>query len=315
MTALIIDGNHLAYRCRYAYSLSWQGQDTSVTYGFMRVLMSYMQQFHPEIVIVGWDAGVPAWRKRLLPAYKANRSHDRDDTYVQFIVQIEELRNVLPRFGVVQARRKGIEADDLVYHASNLLDCHCVVVSGDADLLQCVRPGVDVLKPGKSEQLITHDNFEEIVGVPRQSYVWYRALQGDSSDNLKGCTGIGPKTAKALVQQIDPDLGAEQLLSHASQKIKPALEAYIATEQFLKTYSIMCLELDAVGARQTVLSSTWQRYERAFTTSWCMSWGFASLLEAGSLPQLFGSLRCPQWQARDMRIPMIWSYLRDPLKE
>ncbi len=313
MTALIIDGNHLAYRCRYAYNLSWQGQDTSVTYGFMRVLISYLQRFHPEIVIVAWDSGIPMWRKQLINAYKANRTHQADPNYHQFLEQIAELRRALPNFGVVQAWRNGIEADDLAYHASHMLDCHCVVVSGDADLLQAVDEQVDVLKPGKTDTLITLETFEQIVGVPPQHYVWYRALQGDSSDNLRGCPGIGPKVAKKLLTTVDNPYYLEHLVAAAPKKVRADLQAYIDSGRHAAVLDVICLAFDLVGARQTLLSSTWQRYDTAYATQWCLTWGFASLIQAGSMGQLFGKLHRPIWHLEDYHVPLIWSYRRDPL--
>lgn len=315
MTALILDGNHLAYRCRYAYSLSWQGQDTSVTYGFMRVLISYLQRFHPEIVIVAWDHGTPAWRKQLIGSYKDNRSHDKDETYVQFITQIEELRRALPYFGVVQARRNGVEADDLAYHASRMLDCHCVVVSGDADLLQAVDEQVDVLKPGKPDTLITLDGFEALIGVPPQHYMWYRTLQGDSSDNLRGCDGIGPKTAKQMLAKLANPYDYEAMLAVAPKKVRGALAEYIQSGKHGNVWDVMYLAFDLVGARRALLAADWQRYDKAYATQWCLDWGFASLIQAGSMGQLFGKLRQPQWRLTDddYHVPLIWSYYRDPL--
>lgn len=315
MTALIIDGNHLAHRCRHAYQLSWQGIDTSVTYGFVRVLMSYLKQYQPEIVIVAWDAGVPIWRKETVKSYKANRHHDQDQTYPDFIAQIDELRQILPAFGVVQAWRKGIEADDLAYHASRMLDVGSIIVSGDADLLQAVNTSTSVLKPGKVDTLITLENFESVVGVPRRNYEWYRALQGDNSDNLRGCQGLGPKTAQKIIAAANDPYDMTQLVEAAPKKLRSSLEQYITSGQYEAVLSVMYLHFDKVGARAVLYSTDWQRYDKMRVQRWCLDWGFASLVQAGSMGAMFGRLHPPRWQNLAQQIPMIWSYYRDPLQE
>jgi DNA polymerase I len=313
MTALIIDGNHLAHRCRHAYNLSWQGQDTSVTYGFVRVLMSYLKQYQPEIVIVAWDSSAPLYRKQLIKAYKSNRHHDQDLTYQQFLTQLDELQRVLPLFGVVQAKRQGIEADDLAFHASCMLN-NAIVISGDADLLQCVDDTTCVLKPGKTDTLITLDNFEQVVGVPRKHYEWFRALQGDSSDAIRGCAGLGPKTAQKIIAEVADPTNPDQLIAAAPKKLQPTLAEYITSGKYQAVIDVMYLAYDRVGARQTLLATTWQRFDKYQTMAWCNRWGFSSLVQAGSMA-MFGRLHAPLWHAGHLRIPHVWSYYHAPLTE
>lgn len=316
MTYLIIDGNHLAHRCRHAYQLSWQGQDTSVTYGFVRVLMSYAQKFKPQTIIIAWDAGTPLYRKALLRSYKANRKHADDPTYANFVMQLEELQQHLPAFGVVQVKRKGIEADDLVYHASRLLaQAPIIIVSGDADLLQAVDARTSVFKPdNKAGTIISLDNFESAVGVPRNCYEVYRALQGDSSDNLRGCKGLGPKTAQKLVKTAHSLTDPEDLLAAAPAALRPVLADYLR-ERYTAVLQVMTLKYDLCGARQVLLSAQWQRFDKAAVMRWCMARGFNSLIQAGSFASLFGVLRKPVWQTDGVRLPAVWSYYHDPIEK
>lgn len=307
---LLIDANNLAHRARHAYQLSFRGTDTSVTYGFVRVLMSYLNKYKPEACLVAWDYGVPHYRKAAYPKYKANRNHDADDTFADFMRQVHELETVLTHLGVAQAVRPGIEADDLLYHASRLALDKCMIVSNDADLLQAVTTRVTVLKPGKAADIIIDiNNFKQQVGVDLNNYMLYRVLQGDSSDNIGGCPGVGPVTARKLLRDLDgADLSA--VIEHAKGAIKARLSFYQETN-YAAIYKVMRLTNDLCGARQAVLSCSWNRFDKQYFTRWCMSNGFASLLgEAGSSSQLFGQLTRPRFETANWRTPKVWDYVR-----
>jgi DNA polymerase-1 len=159
------------------------------------MLQSLITNYKPHSVVLCWDGGTPDFRKALVPSYKANRGKDRDELeYLDFMCQLQELWRILSQFGILQIKRKGIEADDLLYHASRLLDGDAIIVTADEDLLQAVTDQVSVFKPGKKEQLITPDTME----IPVEDFVEYKTLQGDSSDNIPGVNGVGPKTAQKI---------------------------------------------------------------------------------------------------------------------
>src|SRR5512139_1910981 len=112
---IIIDANHLAHRCRHVFNLSNKGVDVSVTYGFLKVMGSIIDKFKPQSVIVCWDGGIPEHRRKCYPEYKASRDHGDPLEYVEFERQCDELYGyALPMMGVVNIRRMGIEADDLM---------------------------------------------------------------------------------------------------------------------------------------------------------------------------------------------------------
>jgi len=301
---LVVDANNMCYRARYAYNLSFRGQPTSVTYGVMRMLMALINKQHPSSVVFCWDAGIPAFRRRLVPEYKAGRKERKadDNTWPAFVVQLNELQKALDWTGVLQVHRFGIEADDLIAQAARMLIGNVMIVSSDDDLLQCVTDKVSVLKPGKKDRLLDNDNFEEEVGYPPHKHVLAKVLQGDGSDNVAGVKGIGPKTVAKMLQHDNP-------FSAASPMLQQRIQAHVQSGKYSAAYTVMDLGPDFAGARRALLEAEWKKYNKKLYT-WCIQWGFTSIIEAGSLGKIFGSLRQPQFDITGMRIPRVWDYNR-----
>lgn len=306
MTTLIVDASNMAYRARYAYNLSHNGRDTSVTYGTIRMLMALAHECKPEAMIMCFDGGRPRYRSLMVPQYKANRTHDNDDTYVEYVQQVVELRRMLPYFGVLCVRRDGIEADDLMYHASRMLS-DSIIVSNDDDMLQAVNDDTAVMKPGKKgNTLVTAVNFKEIAGVDAAHYLVAKALLGDSSDNIPGVIGVGPVTASKLFAPgyLDTTLVNDALRA----RIHEFLDGGTADNV------LACIDMtyDLYGARLALLTAQWVPYTGKMVTKYCMDNAFASLMEAGSLGQTFGALRQPKFDANGWLIPRIWDTDRCP---
>lgn len=226
---LLIDANNTAYRAWKTTNLTTkQGENVSAIYGMIQMVQSYlkpsqgnyknkmldsirMYQENEDIVftdvVACWDNGKSAQRMKIFPEYKANRAVKRAERtpeekaeYSQFIDQMEQLHHILPKFGVRSLKQKGWEGDDLLYVVSEFTHDVCVIVSTDKDMLQMVSDRIFVWSPTK-EKLITPRNFTAVVGVPQESYLAYRILVGDSSDNINGVKGVGDKTAKALLDK------------------------------------------------------------------------------------------------------------------
>lgn len=303
---LIIDGNNMAHRAKYAFQqLAYQGKSTSVMYGVLRMTVSLIRKYKPTSIIMCWDDGVPGFRRRLVPGYKAHREkRDEDDSeWLSFMSQMGELRGILPYTGALQVRRTGIEADDLMAQAARMVIGKSIIVSGDKDMLQCVSDSVSVLKSGSSKDtLMTIGNFEDVIGFPPFKYVLFKVLQGDSSDNIPGVPGIGPKTAEKLVMNNTPIAGA-------TPTIAKSITEFVSSGQYNAAYTVMDLTEDRAGARMAILSAEWVRYSNQLY-SWCMSKGFMSLIEAGPLAAIFGRLKQPKFDTTDMRIPLVWDYDR-----
>jgi len=300
---LIIDGTNLAHRARHAYDLSYRGKDTSTTYGVMRMLAALVRNYNPSSVVFAWDGGTPGFRRRLVPEYKSKRKHEEDPTWLEFLAQLGELEKILPYTGVLQVKRRGIEADDIMAHAAQMLTGDNLIITTDDDLLQCVDDATSVFKPGgKKGTIYRMSNFEDKVGWPPFKFVLSKVLQGDSSDNIKGVFGIGPKTAHKLLQH-------DNVLEAASPKLRDRIEKFIEDGSYVKAYGAIDLSHDRAGARLTILRSKWHPAHVKRLYKWCIDRGFVSIIEQESL-SVFGRLREPQFDKLLRRTPLVWDYGR-----
>ena len=299
---LIIDGTNLAHRARHAYNLSYRGKDTSATYGVMRMLVALVKNYDPDSVVFAWDGGTPGFRRRLVPEYKSKRKHDEDPTWLEFLAQLDELEKILPYTGVLQVRRRGIEADDIMAHAAQMLVGDSLIITTDDDLLQCVDGTTSVFKPGKKDTIYRKSNFEDEVGWPPYKHVLSKVLQGDSSDNINGVFGIGPKTVAKLLK-------AKNVLDAARPKMRTRIEEFIEDGSYAKAYSVIDLSPDRAGARLALLRAKWHRPHVKRLYKWCIDRGFISIIEQESLT-VFGSLREPRFDDTLRRTPLVWDYRR-----
>lgn len=255
---LIIDGNNLAHRCKYVFSLSTGGLDVSVTYGFLRVMYSLMKKYSPTSVVVCWDGGIPEFRIDTLPSYKASRKRDWDELEVEdFNRQMNELDHMLPHMGVISIRRIGSEADDLMYHAAKVLDDdEIIIVTSDKDLFQVLRyDNVRVLNPAR-DALYDRAMIEEEIGTEILNYVYWRALQGDSSDGIAGVPGIGEKTATKLFKEHknSSKIFYDAELGRIGGKLEERIKEF-GTEQFCKSTYVMHLHQDRTGAIISIIEA------------------------------------------------------------
>ena len=308
---LLIDGNNLAHRCRHVFSLSNRGEDVSVKFGFLKVLQSLMRKFKPSSVIVCWDGGVPDIRVKAVPEYKASRDHGDPLEYEDFIRQINELITYsLPMMGIVCARRPGVEADDLLYHASRMLADDSVIVTSDKDLLQAVGNGVKVHNPARDT---TYDveTLKEEIGIGVMNYVDWRAIQGDGSDNIPGVPGIGEKTATKLFQQWGSLTG----IFNAAAGINPKgtidgklgdnIRAFGIHRVFQNVF-VMGLYFDRIGARKEIIESC-ARYSHCnlqMAKRYLLSNAFVSLADSSFLGLVY-KLKRPELNVQGMRIPVV----------
>ncbi len=199
---LIIDGNNMAHRCKHnKLDLAYKDKDVSILFGFLKSLQHLIIRYSATCVAVCWDGGIPPLRKRLQPAYKAHRDHSDEEGYKSFIEQVTMLHEALSAFGVTSIRKWGAEADDLIYHTSKLIhgDALSVVVSTDADLLQCIDYKTIVWSPVKKQEIGPVNFKEHTGGISRERYVLYRSMVGDTSDGLIGIKGVGETIASKLL--------------------------------------------------------------------------------------------------------------------
>lgn len=287
-TVLIIDANNMVHRCRHAMKpLSTAGKDVTIIYGFLKSLIAEMRRYDPVSVIVCWDGGIPAFRREVIPEYKMSRKDkDKDPTWPAVMAQMDELREILPKFGVVSVMRKDIEADDLMHHASGMLGCdRVVIVTTDMDMYQSISPHVMIHSPVKDIE-VTFYNFEKTTEVPWGRWLLYRLLTGDSSDNVRGIKGVGHKTALQIMD-IPGMLTFYDLLTSAINKdirIPTAIRESLVElgyAGYTNLAKVVFLLFDNTGARRAVLDEIllWEPFDSAAVVRYMKSNAFVSLMD------------------------------------
>jgi DNA polymerase I len=222
----LVDGYALIYRAFFALIsrplTTSRGENTSAAWGIVNFLQRLLQTHRPEYL--GWvhDSGL-SFRHERYPAYKATREKLTDELQADFDRGMERIEALLAAYRVPVITLAGYEADDVIGTlARHAVDAgvNVVVVSGDKDFQQLVRPGVWLLNPGRGgpagveEQWVDVDNGSERLGVPPALVTDYLALVGDSSDNVPGVKGIGEKTAQELVNSFG---SIENILTHTGE--------------------------------------------------------------------------------------------------
>ena len=314
---LIVDGNNMAHRAKHSFSLSHNGVDVSVTYGFLRILLSMLNMFEVESVIVCWDGGIPEFRRKAVPEYKANRHKDDDPlVYEDFVRQLQDLSDyVIPMLGMVSVILEGAEADDLMYHASRLCRGESYIVSSDKDMLQAINEYVKVYSPFK-ETLYDADKVWDEYGVTLNNYIDWKAIQGDSSDNIPGIPGIGEKTATKLFKEYGTLTG----ITNAAMDRNPEATMTgnmqnrinsFGFDRIAKNIYVMALYADRVGARSAVLDAVygWKPFDKTRVKKYFMSQAFVSLLD-GAIYSRLGKLERPAIDIAGVRIPLVWRHDR-----
>ena len=209
MKLMIIDGNSILNRAYYAIrALSApDGTPTNAIFGFLNIFHKYMTEQKPDSVAVCFDVSRKTFRHDIYSDYKGTRKGMDDELRVQLPL----IKDILNHLGYATLGLEGFEADDLIGTLSTAASKNgddCVIVTGDRDSLQLVDERVTVLLPatrgGSTETTVfTPDMVLEKMGVRPDQIVDLKALMGDSSDNIPGIAGIGPKTAVSLIAQFD----------------------------------------------------------------------------------------------------------------
>src|SRR3954468_22693323 len=210
----LVDGYALIYRAFFALIsrplTTSRGENTSAAWGIVNFVNRLMTSHKPDYL--GWvhDSGL-SFRHEVYAGYKATREKLTDELQSDFDRGMERICDLLEAYRIPIVTLRGYEADDVIGTlARQGVDAglNVVVVSGDKDFQQLVRPGVWLLNPGRGgpasveEQWVSVENGSERLGVPPTHVVDYLALVGDSSDNVPGVKGIGEKTAQELVAEF-----------------------------------------------------------------------------------------------------------------
>ena len=199
---LILDGHNFAWRAASVMFLrNEKGEATSVTFGMLNMLRSLLEDYQPKVVCVCWDLGGSKAKLEVYPQYKESRKKKHElpgDFFKEILVQISELQNVLPYFGVKQIIKKGIEADDLIGLLCSGLK-NVLVVSSDKGLFQVVSLGASFYWTSKNV-IVKRENFKEVTGVDIELFPYYLTLVGHKGGGIPGLGKFGPKTTIKLLE-------------------------------------------------------------------------------------------------------------------
>lgn len=233
MKLLILDGNSVINRAYFGVRplTTREGLYTHAIYGFLNILERMEKEEQPEAVCVAFDLHGPTFRHLKYEGYKANR-HGMPEELAQ---QMPVMKDVLRAMNIPIYECQGWEADDVIGTVGKICgnnDWECVIVTGDRDSLQLIDEHVKVKlvisKPGQTTATLYDDaKFREEYGFEPKKMVDLKALMGDSSDNIPGVAGVGPKTATELLLKYGSLDGVYANLDDAS--IKPKMREKLET--------------------------------------------------------------------------------------
>ena len=204
MTLLVLDGNSIINRAFYGIKLltTKQGDYTNAIYGFLNMMLKFEDMCKPDAVAVAFDMHAPTFRHKMYDEYKAGRHAMPDELRTQMPV----LKNILHLLGIKTIECEGWEADDILGTLARVCRENgnaCYLATGDRDSLQLAHDGVKVLlAKTKSTDIMDEQAIYDEYGVEPHDLIQVKALQGDSSDNIPGVQGIGPKTALDLISRF-----------------------------------------------------------------------------------------------------------------
>ena len=205
----LIDGYALIYRAYFAFIrnplFNSKGENTSAIFGFVNSLLKIIRDEQPDYIAVVLDTKKPTFRHEKYAEYKSTRAKMPDD----LVTQIPKIRQAIEAFRIPIIELDGFEADDIIGTfalKAAKQGCQVWCVTGDKDFFQLVGDNVGILYPGKKAGTYNKMGPEEVkekFGVYPERVIDKLALMGDSSDNIPGVPGIGPKTADSLLTQFD----------------------------------------------------------------------------------------------------------------
>ncbi|KPK61898.1 MAG: hypothetical protein AMS21_08655 [Gemmatimonas sp. SG8_38_2] len=224
----LVDGHALVYRAFYAMISrplrTSHGENTSAPWGIVQFIRKTLADFRPDYLGFVFDAGGDeTFRHEIYEDYKATREKLDETLQEDFDTAMRRIRQILAAFNIPTIQLEHYEADDVIGTLARQVTANglqAIIVSGDKDFYQLIEEGVALLNPGRGgpaaveAELVDETNAHERLGVPPDRVIDYLALVGDSSDNIPGVRGIGPKTAVQLIKQFG---SVENILAHADE--------------------------------------------------------------------------------------------------
>lgn len=230
---LLLDSNSLMHRAYHALPnlKSTKGLYTGAIYGFLSILLKIIKEQNPTHIAAAFDLHGPTFRHEMYKEYKATRK-PMDEELRQ---QVEPLKELITAMGIRIVSMQGYEGDDILGTLSKRFDDDCVIVTGDRDSFQLVSPTTKVFWTKKGVSDIEVYDVDRLLqdGFTVQQFIDYKALRGDTSDNVPGIPGVGEKTAKQLLEQFG---SLENILANAD-KIPGKLGQNVANNKELALLS------------------------------------------------------------------------------
>lgn len=281
-TLLLIDANSLIHRCFHALPpfTNKDGKPTGALYGLASILLKITREQKPDFIAALFDRPEPTFRKEIFKEYKIHRPKAPDD----LVSQIIEARNLFNAFQVKSFEAPGFEADDLIGTMAEkfkkIPDLKIIILTGDLDTLQLIEDGddkivVETFKKGISDTIIYNEAaVRERFGVKPSQMPDYKGLVGDSSDNIPGVAGVGPKTAAALINKYG---AIENILEKAGSE-KAYKKIFESQDQALFSRKLATIRRDA-PINEDLDGLRYSGLPKEKATAYFLGTGFRSLID------------------------------------
>ncbi|HMK08695.1 MAG TPA: DNA polymerase I [Anaerolineales bacterium] len=305
----LIDGHALAYRTYYALtragdSSRWMtksGEPTAGTYGFASVLLRLLEKDAPEYLAVSFDTG-RTFRDEAFPEYKATRAKMPED----LAPQLDRIRELVEAFGIPVLEKEGFEADDVlgtVAERAARQDVAVTILTGDRDLLQLASERITVRLAGqKLSEALDYGpaDVKAKFGIQPGQLVDYKALVGDTSDNIPGVNGIGEKTAVALLAEFGSLEGVyghlDQVPARFRAKLEQGRDSALLSQHLARIVTDVDLPFDLDACR-------WTGYDLPRVSELFHQLEFRSLLERLPAPERPASRQLNMFAAAPVEAP------------
>lgn len=227
---LIFDGNSIVNRAFYGVKLltNKEGLYTNAVYGFLNILLKYIEKETPDYMVIAFDLKAPTFRHKMYDAYKAGRKGMPEELAVQMPV----LKEVLAAMNITMLSKEGFEADDIIGTVAAYCDnnkIRCIIATGDRDSFQLASENTSIYLTSTrmgttSTEIITPEVVKEKYMSLPSAMIDIKALMGDSSDNIPGVPGIGEKTACKLIAEYGSIENLYDNIENINGSVKAKLE-------------------------------------------------------------------------------------------
>ena len=296
---LIIDGNNFLYRAYFAqkkYPKFHNGINVAPIHKFLTMLKNLMEEYTPDNVYITWDKrsnpDAVNFRRALVSSYKEQRieSDDTKQIHTYFPIIID----ICNTLGIKTVLPYSLEGDDVIYYLCSVLTGENLIVSSDRDLLQLVSGTTDQLLPNRG--IVNINNFMEFAGCSLESYILFKAIKGDISDNIGGLPKFGDKRACTLAEEINKT--SLEKYDNLTDEQKDLIINNLKVVDI--SYGMKCCPDDASFASQQIIDQTDSKFNRRAFMDIMNEYGGTSVLrQIGSWQQLFLKVNneqdCENW--------------------